>query len=104
MRDPERSSTLHRVRSTRGQTAAEYMGVLLVVAAIVAALFATQIPSKIGCALASSVARIAGPDDPGGCSEDGPATAGGRDTDGDGVPDSVEQSNGTDPKNPDSDG
>ena len=100
----DRSSTLHDVRGNRGQAAAEYMGVLLVVAAIIAALFATQIPSKIGCALSSSVAQIAGADDPGTCGEDGTATAGGRDGDGDGVPDSVEQSNGTDPKNADSDG
>ena len=100
----DRSSTLHDVRGNRGQTAAEYMGVLLVVAAIIAALFATQIPSKIGCAVSSSVAQIAGSDDPGTCGEDGTATAGGRDSDGDGVPDSVEQSNGTDPKNADSDG
>jgi hypothetical protein len=92
------------VRDSRGQTAAEYLGVLLVVVAIIGALFATQLPSRIGCAISTSVARIAGAEQPGACGKDGTATAGGRDTDGDGVPDSVEQSNGTDPKNADSDG
>jgi hypothetical protein len=75
-----------------------------VVAAIIGALFATQLPNRIGCAISTSVARIAGAEHPGACGKDGAATAGARDTDGDGVPDSVEQSNGSDPKNADSDG
>ena len=60
MRDPERSSTLHRVRSTRGQTAAEYMGILLVVAVIIGALIAADVDGKIASAANSMIDKIAG--------------------------------------------
>ena len=51
MREPRRSWTLHRVhrraRETRGQTAAEYMGVLLLVAAIITVVVTSGIGSEI---------------------------------------------------------
>jgi hypothetical protein len=40
-------SLAHRSRENRGQTAAEYMGVLLVVAAVIAAVATTNIGTEI---------------------------------------------------------
>jgi hypothetical protein len=91
-----------RLARETGQTAAEYLGVLLVAAAIITALFGTQISTRISCAVQAQVDKIAGAEHS-GCGKDSGAQ-GGRDTDQDGVPDSVEQSQGTDPENADSDG
>jgi hypothetical protein len=108
MCEPHRSSTLHRAmpfrrcaREHRGQTAAEYMGVLLLVAAIFLALSQAGLAAKISCSIQGAVAQIAGGDHD--CGE-AQAAPGARDADGDGVPDAVEQRNGTDPRNADSDG
>ena len=89
------------MRSQRGQTAAEYLGVLLLIAAIVAAILTVDVPGTIACKLGNGVARIAGtanhcPGDPGG----GVAA----DSDHDGIPDDVERANGTDPTTADTDG
>jgi hypothetical protein len=48
------------LRSDRGQTAADYMGVLLVVALIVGALLAAGIPANISGAVEQAICRIAG--------------------------------------------
>jgi len=43
---------------TRGQTAAEYMGILLVVSVIIAALFASQVDEKIVTAAEGLIDKI----------------------------------------------
>jgi hypothetical protein len=91
-------------RETRGQTAAEYLGVMLLVAAIIVALVRIDVPGKISCALQSGIEKISGGEADCGDPQAATNPTGGPDTDGDGVPDSVEQTNGTDPKNADSDG
>ena len=48
-----------RLREERGQTAAEYMGILFVVAAIIAALITADVPEKIGDAAATLIDKIA---------------------------------------------
>ena len=53
---------LARLRGTRGQTSAEYMGALLLVAVIVAALLAAGVPAQIGNRMSSAVNAIAGGD------------------------------------------
>jgi hypothetical protein len=90
------------VRQQRGQTAAEYLGVLLLVALIIAAVFATGVAAKVAGGVESAVCAITqqacdGADAP------GPVASAG-DTDGDGVSDADERANGTDPTNVDSDG
>ena len=50
----------HRVESERGQTAAEYMGILLVVAVIIGALIAADVDGKIAKAANTMVDKIAG--------------------------------------------
>jgi hypothetical protein len=112
-------------REELGQTAAEYMGILLVVGVIIAAIAGSGVGDKIACHVGGLVDRIGqggepaascGGDRGGGGDTHGPLLAdgshGGRpggdlpgaDSDGDGVPDDVERAAGTDPNNPDSDG
>jgi Flp pilus assembly pilin Flp len=50
---------VERTREERGQTAAEYMGILFVVAAIIAALITAEVPQKIGEAAAGLIDKIA---------------------------------------------
>jgi Flp pilus assembly pilin Flp len=73
-----------RLREQRGQTATEYMGVLLIVALIIAALAMSDVPGKVVDGLRNAVCSIAGA----ACPEDAdarteptrtPATTGGRD-------------------------
>src|SRR5689334_24530732 len=102
MRVLKRSRTLHRtMRSARGQTSAEYLGVLLLVVAVVFALAHAGVGSTVSCGLRTGIAHIAGGDP--ACGDAAQTALGARDTDGDGIPDDVEQRNGTDPKNADSD-
>ena len=49
-----------RAREQRGQTAAEYMGILLVVAVIIGALIAAAVDGKIAKAANEMVDKIAG--------------------------------------------
>jgi hypothetical protein len=49
-----------RAREQRGQTAAEYMGILFIVALIIGALITAKVPSKIGDAAGTLVDEIAG--------------------------------------------
>lgn len=90
-----------RLVDERGQTSAEHLGVVVLVAAIVIALFATNIPAAIADGIGAAICRITGGDCRAGGSDS--ATSGG-DQDGDGIPDDVEDTNGTDPASPDSDG
>jgi hypothetical protein len=48
-----------RAREQRGQTAAEYMGILFIVALIIGALITAKVPSKIGDAAGTLVDEIA---------------------------------------------
>jgi Flp pilus assembly pilin Flp len=50
----------HRGAEERGQTAAEYMGILLVVAVIIAALIAADIDGKIATAAGEMIDKIKG--------------------------------------------
>jgi hypothetical protein len=91
------------MRDERGQTSAEYMGILLVVAAIVGALIFSGVHREIAAAARSAVCTIAGEACEGGA---GPATLADRgpDTDGDGVSDRNERRAGTNPREADTDG
>ena len=57
---------VHRTREERGQTAAEYMGMLFIVALIIAALITADVPGKIGQAAADLIDKIAGGGSSGG--------------------------------------
>jgi hypothetical protein len=50
----------NRFEEQRGQTAAEYMGILLVVAVIIGALIAADVDGKIAKAASDMVDKIAG--------------------------------------------
>jgi hypothetical protein len=50
----------NRVEQERGQTAAEYMGILLVVAVIIGALIAADVDGKIAKAANDMVDKISG--------------------------------------------
>src|SRR3954454_15679883 len=52
-----------RLAEQRGQTAAEYMGILLVVAVIIGALIAADVDGKIASAGNTMVGKIAGGND-----------------------------------------
>ncbi|HET8615214.1 MAG TPA: hypothetical protein VFL94_06785 [Actinomycetales bacterium] len=49
-----------RVRDDRGQTAAEYLGIIVIVAAIIAAISQTNLGQQIGSAIGSKITEIAG--------------------------------------------
>jgi hypothetical protein len=102
---------LARLRGTGGQTSAEYMGALLLVAVIVGALLASGIPSQVANGMSSAVKMIAG----GGAAIAPAGSAGGDgpgglvvdptgDDDGDGLNNEEEAALGTDPDEEDSDG
>jgi hypothetical protein len=111
------------LRGQRGQTAAEYMGILLLVAAMIAAIFTLDLPSKLRHEVNAAVCQIIGGDcdsspkaatkTPGDADDDGISDADERrlgtdpastDSDRDGIPDGREIELGTDPANADSDG
>lgn len=92
-----------RLKDERGQTSSEHLGVVVLVAAIVIALFATNIPTAIADGIGVAICRITGGDCEASSGGSDPATSD-SDQDGDGIPDDVEDSNGTDPGNADSDG
>ena len=50
---------MERAREERGQTAAEYMGILVIVALIIGALITAKVPSKIGDAAGRLIDEIA---------------------------------------------
>ena len=106
MREPLLAGTLggamRRLAREHGQTAAEYVGVLLVISVIIAAVAQSAIGAEIRCQAQNAVSKIAGGDGADCAGEQ--AAGGGTDSDGDGVSDDEERSNGTDPGNADSDG
>ncbi len=101
---------LARLRGTRGQTSAEYMGALLLVAVIVAALV-SGLPARIADRTSSAVEALAGGGGPtaqvSGAGGDKPGEAvvnPTADDDGDGLNNEEEAALGTDPGSADSDG
>ena len=93
-----------RLRSELGQTAAELVGMLLLVAVIIGGLATSSIPGTVACGVRSAVDTIAG----GSGSECGAAdsdagAAESPDADGDGVSDADERERGTDPRSADTD-
>ena len=99
------------LRAERGQTAAEYLGMLLVVSVIIAAIAATDLPGDLRGAVAREICLIANDarDCPPSRAEQArrqrarERRAATRDTDHDHVPDRVERRYGTDPRSSDSD-
>jgi hypothetical protein len=96
------------IRSQRGQTSAEYMGMLLLAAVVVAALLTMGIGGDIARAMKSSVCKIAGADCAAKTTNVTSERASGRppasDRDGDGVSNARERELGSDPENTDTDG
>jgi hypothetical protein len=84
------------MRRQRGQTAAELVGVLLLVGVIVTAIATAGVGGRIASAIDAAVCQIAGGD----CHT---AQAKPGDRDGDGISDADERRAGTDPDNADSD-
>jgi hypothetical protein len=93
------------MRSQRGQTAAEYLGVLLVVSVIVASIASSKPGEAITRSIEATICRVAGGED---CGEPPPAPtppgATREDLDGDGIPNDDEARAGLDPRSADSDG
>ena len=52
------ASLAHRAREQRGQTAAEYMGILLIVALIIGALVSLDVDGKISTAVGDFIENI----------------------------------------------
>ncbi len=101
-----------RLSERRGQTAAEYLGLLLVVSVIVAVIAESDLPGRMRAALRQQICVVF--NDARDCPDaieaareqrrrDATRRAARRDSDGDGVPDVVERRHGTDPHSPDSD-
>jgi hypothetical protein len=90
-----------RVRSEAGQTAAEVLGILLLVAVIAGALATSPIPGAVACGTRGALDAIAGAEV--ACAKAGAAAAT-SDADGDGITDADEHALGTDPNAADSDG
>ena len=96
-------ASMGRVRAQAGQTAAELMGILLIVALVIGALATSSAPGPDQLRDAPgrrqdrrrSGRRVRG--------NTGGDASGGPDADGDGVPDADERARGTDPQNADSD-
>ena len=95
---------MRRLRAQAGQTAAELMGMLLIVAVIIGALATSPIPGAISCGVRGAVDTIGGGSgvDCGGGDDAGAEDA--PDADGDGASDADERARGTDPNRADSDG
>ena len=90
------------VRDERGQTAAEYVGILLVAALIIGAIAGSGVAAAVADGVNGAVCRITQKP----CGDDTlrePAVAG-PDSDGDGLSDATERARGTDPNVADSDG
>jgi len=90
------------MRQERGQTAVEYVGMLLIAALIVAAIVGSGIPGAVADGVNGAVCTIAQRP----CADDelrAPPSAG-PDSDGDGLSDADERAAGTDPNRADTDG
>ena len=104
---PAVARTLARLRGVSGQTSAEYMGALLLVAIIVAALI-VGLPKLLGDRMSSAIDAIAGGGKTsaqmGGAGGPDPVANPTADDDGDGLNNEEEAALGTDPGAADSDG
>jgi hypothetical protein len=89
------------MRSPRGQTAAELLGALLVVSAIIAALATTSVGTAIAQQMERLVCEIGSDAD---CAAAPPPGATPSDADGDGISNEDERALGSDPRSADSDG
>src|SRR4051794_5989693 len=94
------------MRSQRGQTAAEYLGILLLVAAIIGAIVTSGVGGTISGAVRTAVCQIVGADDcgTGTATATRPPGATKDDTDGDGIPNAEERRTGLNPASADTDG
>ena len=105
---PARPGRLRRrLRDDAGQTATEYVGMLLIVSVIVAAVFTSGLAGEISRAAQSAICAIGG----GSCEPAAPVVPahdvtapGPGDADGDGASDARERELGLDPNTADSDG
>lgn len=96
-----------RCGDQRGQTAAEYLGILLVVAVVIGLLATSGIGARISCEITSAIGQgqdAACGDGTGGAEAQAGDPAAARDTDGDGLSDAEEARAGSDPTTADSDG
>jgi hypothetical protein len=96
-----------RVRGQAGQTAAEYLGLLLIVSLIVAALVSAGVAGHVARTIDAAVCTIGGGDCAPAAAAPPPgstAATGGPDADGDGLDDAAERERGLDPENADTDG
>lgn len=94
-----------RLREQHGQTAAEYLGILLVVAAVIGSIAALGIGGTVTCSIREAIASVTGTG--AGCAKDAGSQAAqvqAGDQDGDGVSDERERRLGSKPDIPDSDG
>jgi hypothetical protein len=89
------------LRAEGGQTAAEFLGVMLVVAAIVGVIAASDVDGQIADGVSDEVCRVL--KDDGDCGKDDSKSARGPDQDGDGLSDREERRRGTLPGKADSD-
>lgn len=92
-----------RLRSSSGQTSAEYLGVVLVVAALIAGIVGAGVGATLTSAIEHAVCEVAGT----ACGEEpgpGQSEAGRPDADGDGLTDAEERERETSPHSSDSDG
>ena len=105
---PALARMLARLRGTRGQTSAEYMGALLLVAVIIGALLASGIPAQIADRMTGNVDAIAGGTGArthsNGDDRREPVVDPTADDDGDGLTNEEEAALGTEPGEADSDG
>ena len=105
---PAVARLLSRLRGTSGQSSAEYMGALLLVAVIIGALLAAGIPAQIADRMSGNIDAIAGGNGPRttsyGDDQREPVVDPTADDDGDGLTNEEEEALGTDPNEADSDG
>jgi hypothetical protein len=105
---PALARMLARLRGTRGQSSAESMGALLLVAVIIGALLASGLPTQIADRLSGNVDAIAGGNGArthsNGDDHRSPVVDPDADDDGDGLTNAEEEALGTDPGEADSDG
>jgi hypothetical protein len=105
---PALARMLARLRGTRGQSSAESMGALLLVAVIIGALLASGLPTQIADRLSGNVDAIAGGNGArthsNGDDHRSHVVDPDADDDGDGLTNAEEEALGTDPGEADSDG
>jgi hypothetical protein len=94
---------VRRFASQTGQTAAEFLGALLVVSVIIAAVATTDVGAQIKCGMGALVESIGVGEKGEGCGDIVAANVTPEDSDGDGLSDEEERANGSNPFSADSD-